>query len=37
MTMPGSMNAAVTMNTVVHGKWSDRISASEPGTNAAIL
>ena len=37
MIMPGSMNAAVTMKTVVHGRWSDRISASEPGTSAAIL
>ena len=34
--MPGIMNAAVTTNTVLHGRWSERISASDPGTSAAI-
>ncbi len=37
IAMPGSMKAAVTMNTRVQGRWSERISDSEPGTSAAIL
>ncbi len=33
IAMPGNMNSAVTMNTMLHGRWSARISDSEPGTS----
>ena len=32
MTMPGSMNSEVIMNTMSHGMRSARISDSDPGT-----
>ena len=36
-TMPGSMNAAVIAKTASHGRWSARISDSEPGIRPASL
>ena len=32
MSMPGIIKRATIQNTEDHGKWSDKISANEPGT-----